>query len=60
MEKKEPVARTKPASEPPRRKLDLNKGSIKDLAPSVGAGSHVKGGVPRLGNSGGGGGNTDI
>jgi hypothetical protein len=56
MEKKDRAARTKPASEPPqRRKLNLDKESIKDLAPSARAGSQVKGGIPRLTNSGGGG-----
>jgi hypothetical protein len=55
MDTKKRSAQTKPASEPPPRKLKLDRGSIKDLAPSARAGSQVKGGIPRLGNSGGGG-----
>jgi hypothetical protein len=55
MEKKNRAAQTKPASEPPPRKLNLDQGSIKDLAPSARAESQVKGGIPRLGNSGSGG-----
>jgi len=54
MEKKAPVARTKPVSEPPARKMKLNPASVKDLAPSARAASYLKGGIPRLGNSGGG------
>jgi hypothetical protein len=56
MEKKKRRAGTKPVSVPPARKINLNPGSVKDLAPSARIGSNVKGGIPRLGNSGSGGG----
>jgi len=55
MEKNKRTERTKPVSEPPARKMKLNPGSVKDLAPSARTGSSVKGGIPRLTNSGGGG-----
>ncbi len=55
MDTKERTARTKPISEPPAREMTLNPDSVKDLPPSARTGSDVKGGIPRLGDSGGGG-----
>jgi hypothetical protein len=52
MENTKPNASKKPAQ--PARKMKVNPESVKDLTPSARTGNHVKGGIPRLGNSGGG------
>ena len=54
MEKNKRDERTEPVSEPPAREMKLNPDSVKDLAPSARTGGNVKGGIPRLGNSGSG------
>jgi hypothetical protein len=58
MEKNKRAERTEPVSESPAREMKVNRDSVKDLAPSARTGSDVKGGVPRLGESGGGGSNV--
>jgi hypothetical protein len=57
MDNETPIEPTKPSTEP-AGKMKVDPESVKDLTPSARTGNHVKGGIPKLTNSGSGGTST--